>query len=447
LALVKHIFCKVITMKTFDVIIIGAGASGLMAAKEISAAGRSVCILEARNRIGGRIQTITDERFAHPVEAGAEFIHGKLEHTFQLIKKAGLDHYSIKGNVYQVMNGEWNKENDFIQRAGELEEALKKLKEDIPLKDFLTKYFPGAKNSKFRKAVIQYAEGYDAADASRLSTLAFRNEMENEDDRDFRLTHGYSALMQYLWNQCESKGVTIRLNNVVKEIHWKNQPVRIVTDQGIYKAKQVVITIPLGVWQARKGSKGTIGFIPELEEKKTAAKQLGFGGVIKLLIQFDEVFWKDKARKIGFILSDKTIPTWWTQEPDKHAMLNGWVAGPAAKKLQKLDDEAILAKGIASLSAIFQIKPGELKKKIIAVHVFNWLNDPFARGAYAWQTVGATLHRRTLQKPVDNRLFFAGEAMYQGSEMGTVEAALASGAQVAKEVLARVEIVKTETDQ
>jgi monoamine oxidase len=427
-------------MKIFDVIIIGAGASGLMAANEISTARRSICILEARNRIGGRIQTLTDERVDYPVEAGAEFIHGKLEHTFRLIKDAGLGHHSIKGNVYQVMNGKWNKENDFIQRAGELEDALKKLEEDLPLKDFLSKYFPGAKNSKFRKSVTQYAEGYDAADASRLSTFAFRNEMENEDDRDFRLINGYSALMQYLWNQCESKEVTLRLDNIVKEIHWGNQPVRIVTDKGIYKAKQVVITIPLGVWQARKGSKGTIGFFPELEEKKAAAKQLGFGGVIKLLIQFDEVFWKDKAKKIGFILSDKSIPTWWTQEPDKHAMLNGWVAGPGAKKMQKLKDEAILAKGIASLCAIFGMKPGELKKKIMAAHVFNWLNDPFARGAYAWQTVGATLHKRTLQKPVGNRLFFAGEALYQGSEMGTVEAALASGAQVAKEVLARIEI-------
>lgn len=424
-------------MKVFDVIIIGAGAAGLMAAKELSAAGRSICILEARNRIGGRIHTITDERFSYPVEAGAEFIHGKLEHTFRLIKEAKLDLYSIKGNIYQVINAEWKKENEFFQRAEELEKALAELKEDMPLKEFLSKYFPGVKNSKFRKAVTQFAEGYDAADTSRFSSLAFKKEMEEEDDNDYRLKKGYTPLMQYLWNECEAKGTVLRLDTIVKEISWNKQPVQAKTNNGIYKAKQVVITVPLGIWQARKESNGSISFIPELNEKKAAAKQLGFGGVIKVIVQFDEVFWKEKAKNIGFILSDKSIPTWWAQEPDKHPMLSGWVAGPASKKMQQLSNEAIMQKAISSLAAIFQMRTTELKKKIVAWHVFNWLNDPFSRGAYGWQAVNSNLHRHELQKPVANRLFFAGEALYHGSEMGTVEAALASGVIVSKEVIAR----------
>ena len=171
---------------------------------------------------------------------------------------------------------------------------------------------------------------------------------------------------------------------------------------------------------------------------------MGYGAVVKLNFQFKNQFWEEetltKFSDAFFIFSDAAIPTWWTQEPDKHAMLSGWVAGPAAEKIKKMDDEVILQKAITSLSAIFKMKPAELKRRIIASYVFNWLNDPFARGAYAWKSVGSTLQRRELQKPVDNRLFFAGEALYQGSEMGTVEAALASGEQAAKEVLARAEL-------
>ncbi len=101
-----------------DIIIVGAGAAGLMAAKKLSGAGFKVCVLEARNRMGGRIYTINDLQLAIPVEGGAEFIHGNLEVTFNLLKEAGIDKQEIKGEVWQVREGRWSLENDFFCQCG-----------------------------------------------------------------------------------------------------------------------------------------------------------------------------------------------------------------------------------------------------------------------------------------------------------------------------------------
>jgi monoamine oxidase len=237
----------------------------------------------------------------------------------------------------------------------------------------------------------------------------------------------------------------LRLNNMVKEIHWKQTTISIITNKATYKAKQVIVTLPLGVWQIKKGSKAAVAFIPDLPEKRKGAKQLGFGGVIKFALQFNEIFWRYKANRIGFILSDETIPTWWTQHPDENPMLSGWIAGSAAEKLKDLSNAALLQKAITSLANIFDIKPAQLKQRLVAHHVFNWIAHPFAKGAYAYQVIDTKQQKQLLAAPVDDRLFFAGEAIYQGSEMGTVEAALASGVQVAKQVLARNSIVRSET--
>src|SRR5688572_24840355 len=191
-----------VNMEKYDVIIIGAGAAGMMAAKILCNAKKKICVLEARDRTGGRIFTLTKAGFSKPVEAGAEFIHGKLPLTIKLLKEAGIKYYETGGELWQVKNNKLIKREDFIEYADELGEKLKKINEDISIAGFLNQYFADERYSKMKYSLRRYIEGYDAADINYASTLALKEEWENEDDEQYRIEGGYGCLFEHLKNCC-----------------------------------------------------------------------------------------------------------------------------------------------------------------------------------------------------------------------------------------------------
>ena len=427
-----------------DILIIGAGASGLMAGKKLSEAGKKSTILEARNRLGGRIHSLYQDHFPVIAEAGAEFVHGKLELTMKLLNEAGLTTKSTEGKMWQVKDKEWEKENDFIEDWSLVVSRLKELKEDMSIANFLQQEFGELKYKKLRDSLKHYVEGYDAADTTKASTLAFRDEFMSEEDEQYRVKNGYGKLIEYLANKCSANGSTIKLSCTVTEVQWRKNLVKVITsDEQEYTANKIIITVPLGIWQAEPGSKGSILFSPRIPEKIKAARQLGYGAVIKILLLFKEVFWENDSlphadrhvKNIGFIFSENSIPTWWTQLPDKTPLLTGWLAGPAAEKLKDKNDDIILEYAFRSISSIFNIPKNTVKEKLQASKVLNWTADPFTRGAYSYETVNSQQVKKILMEPVDETLFFAGEAMYEGEHTGTVEAALVSGSRVSYEVL------------
>ena len=235
-----------------DIIVIGAGASGLMAAKILAESGLRVMILEARDRIGGRINTTGKDEFFH--EAGAEFIHGKLPVTLQLLKDAGLKKKPMSGKALEMKDGKWKEESDFFSNAEVVTSKMKELKEDMTIASFLNTYFSSEKYSSLRASLTSYVEGYFSGEIEKCSTKSFLDEFESEDDEQYRPANGYSPLMHYLLDQFIKAGGTLQLSTVVKEITWKEGNVRITDNEDkTYSAAKALITIPLGVWTASAG--------------------------------------------------------------------------------------------------------------------------------------------------------------------------------------------------
>ena len=228
------------------------------------------------------------------------------------------------------------------------------------------------------------------------------------------------------------------LSQPVKEIQWKKDEVNVITAQGNFSARKILITVPVGVLQSE-----TIRFSPAIPGIIEASKKLGFGPVVKTLLQFDKAFWKNKEftqgkdlDKLSFIFSKATIPTWWTYHPKNVAMLTGWSGGPHANDLKDLSRKEILGKALESLSEIFTIDINKLQQLLRGWHVANWVDDPYSCGGYSYDVVNGNKIKQIITEPTEDTLYFAGVGLYVGPEIGTVEAALYMGMDTAHKMIA-----------
>ncbi|HTM91804.1 MAG TPA: NAD(P)/FAD-dependent oxidoreductase [Flavisolibacter sp.] len=423
---------------SFDVIVIGAGAAGLMAAWELALTGKKTAVVEAKDYVGGRAHTVTDKNFELPVELGAEFVHGDLELTKMLLKKAGAEQYTVKGDIWQDDDDNLDKQRDFIEDYSSLNKKFKEIKEDITVAEFIEKHLQGKEFEEARFTLKNYVEGYYAADTHKASTLALKEELNTSSDKQYRIEGGYVKLVEYLYKECIERGVQFFLSNPVKEIKWRQDAVEVIAEQNSFTSRKTLVTLSIGVLQSE-----SIRFSPAIPEKIDAVKKLGFGPVIKTVLQFDEAFWKKKEftqrknlERLSFIFSKAVIPTWWTCYPKNATMLTGWSGGPHAEEIKDLSNEEILQKALESLSEIFNVSANLLHLKLKAWHVANWVTDPFSCGGYSYDVVNGKESKQIIKQPIDNTIFFAGEGLYDGPEIGTVEAALYSGRETAHRIIA-----------
>jgi monoamine oxidase len=415
------------------VVVIGAGAAGLMAARELGRAGRRVTILEARDRCGGRIYPLSTAEFGYPAEGGAEFIHGEAPVTRSLLREARLSPLPMQGARWTIEDGKLVRGDSQESHDEQLHKALQELKNDLPVAKFLRQHFARPEHDQLRRSVERMVEGYDAADPQRASTLALRDEwMDRRGGTQARVAGGYGALIDFLTTECRNLGVAIRVGSAVTVIETADGGrvlVRCATDE-TFVGDTVILTVPLPLLRQVT--------LPEAVRKKSgAAGHIGFGNVIKTLLRFETRWWADQRPKLGdltFLLSDEQIPVWWTQFPEEQPVLTGWFGGPKTEALAHLQEDQLIEAGVASLANIFKLPPEQLKRDLVAARAINWKNDPFARGAYSYATLETRQAQRLLANPC-GRILISGEALYGGRDMGTVEAALAVGLETARTIV------------
>jgi len=419
---------------TIDVLIIGAGAAGLAAWRELHSSGLKAAVLEARNRIGGRI--LTDHSTPSPVELGAEFVHGQPKAIWSILEKARLK--VVESSDTRLVSGRGG-----LRRYPAYWKIIEKVNKQIdPAQEIsYDQFLATAEASPFEKLVAKsYVEGFNAARAELISVSAVatadRAAAEVEGTRQFRLAAGYGSLIDSLAAGLPSE--SLYLQTAVREVRWQRGHVEVVADcahrEVTFLAPRLVVTAPLGILQLSPGTHGAIQFVPPLPQKEAALQHLQVGQVIKFMIRFRERFWKIHGQFAFIISFEGDIPTWWTQEPLTSNVLTGWAGGSAAEGLLNLSRGELLDCAIRSLSRIFGKAEHWLRERVNGIYYHDWSKDPFSRGAYSYPKVGGLKAAQTLAEPVNDTIFFAGEATDFQGDNGTVHAALDSGISTAQEI-------------
>lgn len=434
-----------------EVVVIGAGVAGLACAQALCDAGLRVTILEARDRVGGRIWTVHPSLTDAPVELGAEFIHGLPQEVWQIVKRADLETHELTGNRWRLeqgrlapASGDWDQVDSIFRRIDESAP-------DQSFQEFLV-HTCGDLPQHTRTEATAYVESFHACDASRISAHALarwhRSDQEIQGHRGFRFPKGYEGLVAALTAVTKPDPLTVRLNTVVTEIAWNPGMVEVTTQSpgqpqpANIRADAAVITLPLGVLQAPSGTPGAVRFRPDLTEKGDALKQLKMGAAIRLVLCFRHCFWTDPKLvptpmpDMSFLSSpEELFPAWWSSVSAGSAMLTGWSGGVRAEQLSGHGDAAITERGLEALHHIFGVPLETLRELLQESFVHDWQSDPYCRGAYSYPLANNMDAARRLAAPLGNTLFFAGEATDSNGHNGTVHGAIASGQRAAAELL------------
>jgi monoamine oxidase len=434
-----------------DVIVIGAGAAGLAAAAQLGRGGRSVLVLEARARIGGRIWTRQEPGLAAPIELGAEFIHGAAPETHDWLRSAGATAIDTSGEHWSLVDGRLRQRTQSLLRPvrDALEAGDVRAKPDVSLESFLAGESGRGLPQEARSMARAFVSGFDAADPERISIHSVAEEWRAGgmlDSSQSRPCGGYASLLLALRAALDPAHVRLQLQTIVTDVNWSGESVEVagrwLGEPYRVTARKVIVTVPLAVLQLSPPSTGAIRFTPPLQAKQSALEQLLAGPVLKVALHFRRPFWQeqDDGRYVDasfFHAPGKLFPTLWSTLPARTGLLNAWVGGPTAARLGDLQDEDVVRHALSCVASVFSRKPDELELE--AAHVHNWHRDPFARGAYSYVAVGGSRAREMLATPLEGALFFAGEATDTSGDATTVNGAVRSGARAATEVRRHLE--------
>jgi monoamine oxidase len=409
----------------FDILIIGAGAAGLAAAEELRKKKKKFLILEARDRVGGRVWT--EEKIS--AEYGPEFIHGKVPRIY---KNVG-SHFKRVPDLHLVNDsknpqGGWIRSDDFWDKMSEILKHPPPEKNKEPFASYFIRV--ERPSIKQKKMVFAYVEGFLAADPNKVAAVNVYGALESEDaEVSYWPRGGYTPLLQKLFSKV-LKGGFIHTNSAVKKVRWKKNSADLHCVGGrIFHAKKVIVTCPIGVLK-----KKTIRFSPSPALLKRALSRVQMGQIIKLnfLLNNRWRMWMKKyvPKHRGFVFfhaDSSPVGVFWLRMDLPHPILTVWVGHATAKKMVRLSRHQIIQQITKESAHVFGMSLAAWKKMVTKIYFHHWSGDPYSEGAYAYFEPGGNERLSELyQKGISDTLYFAGEA-FADERSGTVDGAIRNG--------------------
>jgi monoamine oxidase len=287
-----------------------------------------------------------------------------------------------------------------------------------------------------------WVEAYDAAEPDRVSVRFLARERAAEEqiqgERAFRLAGGYDGIPHALRARIPPERGIVHLETIATEVQWQRGAVTVEAGtpegatRGPFSARRLIVAVPLGVLQA-----GLVRFTPSLLDKEKAVRGLEMGHVFKLAFAFTDRFWEPRfPDELGFLITpDEPFKGWWTGYPVYAPVLVAWSGGPSADALAGLSSTAQVDRALESLAKLLGEGRAFIDRQLVTWATHDWAADPFARGAYSYVLTGGMEAQANLARPVEQTLFFAGEATELAGHQATVHGALFAGVRAADEVI------------
>ncbi len=430
-----------------DAVVIGAGAAGLAAAQSLAGSSLRVIMLEARGRVGGRVRSREVTGMTPPAELGAEFIHGRATQTMRLLREVGVTAVAADGESWVCSeNGDLRRDDWDSSLAARALEGARLLAKDESAEEFLRRLEGDKTTRHMAEAARAFVEGFEAADPATASVQAIADELQSGvDSRSARPLGGYRPMFERLRSACAAAGVQVSLSTIVRRISWTRGAVAVDVcnpsgEVRTIRARAAIVTLPIGVLR-HTGDETEIAFDPDLPSaKRKALGSIEMGQAVKVILWFRSAFWErirdGRYRDAAFFRPHgQAFTAYWAQLPVRSKLIAAWAGGPKALALRDASQAEVIERALNGFGALFG-ETALVSEEFEGGAIHDWGRDQFARGAYSYVAVGGGNARAALAAPVDDTLFFAGEATSSDGQGGTVNGALETGERAAAEAAA-----------